>query len=312
MSGYFGHLMRQTGLSVSSPALRPSAGAFGDEGNGPHTEFGGLAEETVEIAGPHPEPVLDPPLPRPGASEGHEPPGPSGSRRAPADLRTQERIASRYEDWEAQRADSPRESRVEERAGPEERVDSTVPDVPIADAARVHPPPGAEPPVFLGVERPDALPPVEQHEVREVRDSQTGLRPPLRVVNPKSRVARESTFERTQVWHETYRLVRDWVAASQSPEEIPASMDRHDVVEAPPARPAVVGPGRAPGPAAADSPSRESSAVPEIHVSIGTISVVVDEPAAEPPAPRQTREMRQEPTAPSDWTRRRRLYIRSL
>jgi hypothetical protein len=310
VNGYFGNLMRQTGLSVASLDPRPSASAFGDEGNGPHTEFGGLTQETVEIAGSRPEPVFDPPLPRPHASGGHEPPGPSGSRRAPAEPRAQELIASRYEDWEAQRADSPRESRVEERTGPEGRANSTVPRVPTADAARVHSPMGGEPPVFLAIARPDAPPPVEQHEGREIRDSRSGLPPPIRVVNRESKEAREGTFERAQVWHDTYRLVRDWVAASPSAEEIPGSIERHDFVEAPPARPAIVSPGMAPAPA--ESPSREPSAVPEIHVSIGTISVVVDEPAAEPPAPQQTREIRQEPAASSDWTRRRRLYIRSL
>ena len=279
MTGYFGSLIRQTGVSVASWAPRPATSAFDEQGNGPRTEFEAVIQETVEIAVPPSEAVLDPLLPRP---------------------RAEESIASRYEQGETARAESALDSRVDDH--------STVTPAQPADAARVYPSIDGETPAFSAIAPPEAPPTIERHETREIRGD-SGESPSIRVGNRGSKELPESTFERAQVWHETYRSVRDWVAASPSSEGVPESIERHDSVESPGARRAITSVGTVP-PAAAESPSRDQSAVPEIHVSIGTISVVVEEPAAKPPAPQQTGQVRQEPAAPCDWTRLRRLYIR--
>jgi len=310
MNGYFGSLIRQTGLSVASWDPRSLASARGVESMGRHAEFGGVTEETVEIAAPRAEPMFDPPLPpRPPASERTESPGPSGSGPKPAEPRARESIAGRDQERGTERGGAPREPRVEKRTGLEGHVRSTVLRVPTTGAAETDSPTAGEPPGSSAVAPSDAAS-VEAHDTLEVGDSGSDERPSIQGVSRESRRPPESAFERGLVWHETYRLVRDWVAAAPSADELPQSIERHDVVEGPTARPAIISLGTAPAPPAAEGPAGEPSAVPEVHVSIGSISVMVEEPVTKPQAPPPTPPMRQEPAAPPDWTRRRRLYIR--
>ena len=150
--------------------------------------------------------------------------------------------------------------------------------------------------------KPPAVPAFEQTEVREIRAPAD----PAPEGNRDPGAAPASAFARAQVGHTTYRSVREWVAAPVSADEMAAAMERHDVVEAPVARTPIIRTGMAPPPAAVEEPWRDPPAVPELHVSIGTISVVVEE-AATPPTAKPVRPPR---PAPSDWTRLRRRYVR--
>jgi len=54
----------------------------------------------------------------------------------------------------------------------------------------------------------------------------------------------------------------------------------------------------------------EPAGVPEISVSIGTITVVVEEPAQQAVKPQPAARSQRQSAPASDWTRLRRLYIR--
>jgi hypothetical protein len=144
----------------------------------------------------------------------------------------------------------------------------------------------------------------------DVADPGPGGRSPIPGADRESNERPPTPFERAQVWHDTYRVVRKWVAASPSAQEVSVSIEPPDVTGAPAVGPAMMGAGIPSAPAAVESRLAESSEVPELHLSIGTISVVVEERADEPAAPRPTPPARPEPAVASDWTRLRRLYLR--
>ena len=262
MTGYFGSLIRRTGLAVASSDPGPSTTPVGGEA----AAVTDIVEETVETVSAPPVPGVDPAPPRSPVPERHqELPGPSRTVE-PAETRVPHVTARVDDERETGRADAPRASSPMEG-------------------------------------QPPAVPALEQTEVREIRAPAD----PAPEGNRDPGAAPASAFERAQVWHTTDRSVREWVAAPVSADEMAAAMERHDVVEAPVARTPIIRAGMAPPPAAGEKPWRDPPAVPELHVSIGTISVVVEEPAATPPTAKPVRPPR---PAPSDWTRLRRRYVR--
>ena len=228
-----------------------------------------IVEDTVETVSAPPVPGVDPAPPRPPVSERHqELPGPFRTR-------VPDLTAPVDDERDIRRADAAPDAEVSGPTRIEERVHAT----------------------------PSAVPALEQTEVREIRAPAQ----PAPEGNRDPGAPPASAFERAQVWHTTYRSVREWVAAPVSADEMAAAMERHDVVEAPVARTPIIRAGMAPPPAAVEQPWHDPPAVPELHVSIGTISVVVEEPAVTPPTAKPVRPPR---PAPSDWTRLRRRYVR--
>ena len=299
MNGYLGSLIQRSGLAFSSPDPDPLTNAVEGEGERPPAEVWAVTEERIETTPPPRDAAVDPALPQPPLPERQQEPLTPSRTLDAAVPRAADVTARPRDEQESRRAEAPQESTGSQPTNLEEHVHSTVARVPIVDA------PSASSPLDT---EPLTVPPLEQTEAREIRDAGSGEDLPTGVVNREPQAPPASTFKRAQIWHKTYRSVRDWVAASPSAEEVPAAVEQHDVIEVPVARDPIIRSGM-PAPAV-EGPWPDPSAVPELHVSIGTISVVIEELAAAPPVPQPARPSRPNAAAAPDWTRLRRLYVR--
>lgn len=307
MSGYFASLIQHTGLAVDSRQAPQAHVDFGGHGTAPQAEPAGIVEETVELAAPRPESTFDPQVPHPKVFPVNEPevksivgetavPDPSEFSSNAAAISTGNRLELQPEPVHLEQTAI--EMRAETKAA---NVDGMALETGASHSA-------GESRLVPDIHDAGAPPGVEQHDARLVTDSDPEESASIGSRIAELKVSPESEIERVQAWHETYQTVRNWVAAAPSIQEMAESFELQELVDLSPARRTIVAEGWAP--ALIESARHDSKSMPEIHLSIGTISVVVEETApppdrSEPPARSQNGS---EPAA--DWTRLRRLYIR--
>lgn len=278
MNGYFAALAERSG--ISSGGRGPRAGDSGPSGAfaGEESARAGLVEESVEVvARPH---------------------APESDPRSIRELEwAGDRAMESTRSAAAMEAMEPVKQATTERSGDSiatealERVMGRHVEASSAESETAPRDTLAPPESFI-----------EAHVQREARVEE---RPAM---NPKARETGGES-DRSRVWLETFHTVREWVAGTPGEPK----MEAEEVRTAWPEPSAETGrplPERAPRSPIVER-FEERAAPPEVRVSVGTISIVVEEPQSSPPPTREARRPieRQDPP-PADWTRLRRRYIR--
>jgi hypothetical protein len=287
VTGYFAALAQRAGIPLG-------------RGSGPRTDVSmdeavgtGPVEENVEVVArpqvverapqhvPESEPaggnsveIPDSSMPATEMHESGAPAGPSdGAAREAREVR--EIVVARHAEATAEK---PRDARRE----------SAVPAWPVSDSPR-----------------DTTFPAASITEVREQLDPAAGPTVPA----DRSAELERGGFDRSRVWVETFHTVREWVA--ELPEEPEAELEQvREFSAAHGADIELLAEPHVPREPIVER-FEEQAAPAEVRVSIGTISIVVEEPRSEPSVkPDSRRPAAPETPPPGDWTRLRRQYIR--